>query len=1145
MVRRAVHTRPICAAVRSLVERLEDRQLLSSGQLLPSYGSAGTLVLPDNLVDRGAVVTTTLGDSVFVGMDNEVTKLTPAGQPDNSFGVGGVFTLPAGTVGFISALAVQSDGKLLLTLRNDPSTDAQIMRLMPNGQPDSTWGNRGIIIFDFTLLAAQAQNTVTSVPSSVLVQPDGKVLVGGMEFAQGDAASSDALARFNPDGTPDLAFGTNGTALFLPANYVQNIVTTMRLQSDGQIAVLSSGAFADGSGGQLVNFILSRFSADGIVDGTFGGGNGFVAGPTDTIHNLVPVGFEIDSTGRFVVAANQSADPTPAPTPVGGYLLRYLNDGTQDTLFGVFGNNGIVTLPAGLSTAGISALALASDNSIVVGTGDWFRIAGFTADGLVDANIPTTVLVNPPAGQTARVDRVVFADSGALFAVGAIADAANPGGPTARIALARFVGEFNNAPIINLTGPTTVAEDQTVTFTYTTRVFGNNTITGYQWDYAYDGITFVPDATGPNPTILPGHWFAPDIHDVAARIVDSSGKTSAISEIFIAVTNVAPVASISLAGPRAIRTVPTTINLSAVNYPAGSIAYWHIDWGDGLVDVIPGNPSAAVHTYATAGTYTIQASATDNLNATSDIQSLDVNVLAFPQIAGTVFDDANRDGIQTGGETGIAGVQVFLDTNNNGALDAGEPVTTTDADGYYQFAGLAAGIYHVAIVKPDALFYSAPANGRSDASVFAVNATTTTNFGLADYYVVTGTVFADSNGNGVQDAGEVGLAGAVIYADTNNNGILDPGEASTVSSSDGTFTLTPVQQANTVIRAIPPAGFILTSNQNGTTTLPALFGAQGQAPVIGSVFEDRNADGLRALNDPGVSGVTVYVDINNNNVPDAGDIIATTDSAGMFSLPNVPPGTWSVRAVAPSGYHFGTAGLSSTVITRTLNAPIYGLSFPMLRNNTITGVVFNDTNADGVRNASEKPLSGVTVFLDTNGNGVRDPGEPVAFTNSTGRYTFSNVATVQGQHIGVVSPAGYRLTTDLSQPLPAVGSGQSFLQDIGLTQRISVSGGVFSDANRNGYWDLNEAGIRGFRVYIDTNGNGVFDANEPSVITDSQGRFAFNNLLPGTYTFRVVPIAGWQRTTPAGGAFTLTVKAGQMVQKRNFGFVKVKAKSVK
>ncbi|MGA2501949.1 MAG: SdrD B-like domain-containing protein, partial [Tepidisphaeraceae bacterium] len=321
---------------------------------------------------------------------------------------------------------------------------------------------------------------------------------------------------------------------------------------------------------------------------------------------------------------------------------------------------------------------------------DWFRIAGFTADGLVDANIPTTVLLSPPANQTARVDGMVFADSGALFAVGAIA---NPATTTARIAVARFVGEFNNVPIINLTGPTTTAEDQPVTFTYSTRVFGNNTIAGYQWDYDYDGVTFVANASGPDPVVPAGRWFASSFHNIAARVVDSSGKTSAISEIVLAVTNAAPVASISLAGPRAIQNIPTTINLSAIYYkdPIEPAGYWHIDWGDGLVDVIPGNPSTAAHTYAAAGPFTVQAWYTDALASVSDTQTLDLTVLPFPQIAGFVFNDANYDGVQTSGETGIADVQVFLDTNNNGILDGSETVTTTDADGYYQFPGLPVG----------------------------------------------------------------------------------------------------------------------------------------------------------------------------------------------------------------------------------------------------------------------------------------------------------------------------------------------------------------------------------------------------------------------------------------------------------------------
>ncbi len=1266
MVRRAVHTRSIRAAVRSLVERLEDRQLLSSGQLVPSYGNGGAIVLPDNIVDWGEVFAVSLDNSVFAALNNQVTKLTPAGQPDSTFGVGGVVTLPVATTRHITGLDVQPDGKVLLTLRDDPtvaadnpSTDARVMRLMPNGQPDSTWGtsqfnptqgDRGIVTFDFSLLS---QVTIGSNPfdtdvisraDSVLVQPDGKVLVGGYDMDLGAANPSAALARFNSDGSPDLTFGVSGAVLLSsPATYIDNDVTNIRLQADGQIAALTAGDFDDGSGNTVTNFVLYRCAADGTVDGTFGGGNGMVEGPTDGFSSLYPFALEIDSLGRFDIVANQQAGlGGPAPTLVGGFLLRYANDGTQDTLFGAAGSNGFVTVPAAISPQGISTLAIASDDSIIVGVRDSFRIAGFTSAGVLDPNIPTTIYVSPPTDQTTFVDRVLFDHSGALFAVGGISNTLEPAGQTARIAAARFGGEFDNPPVVTLTGPTTVAEDQPITFTYAPRLYGNHTVIGYQWDFDYNGTTFVTDFNGPDPVIPVGQWFAPLApfapHKVALRIIDDTGRLSAVSVLNVAVTNVAPVASISLAGPRVIQNVPTTLDLS-VDYlknPLEAAGNWSIDWGDGTPPVITASLAPALHTYLAAGPFTIQASFTDFLGALSAVQTLNVTVLPFPQIAGFVFSDANYDGVQTSGEAGIAGVQVFLDANNNGVLNGGETVTTTDADGYYQFAGQVAAPYHVAIVKPAPLFFTIPGNGRTDVTVANVNATVSTNFGLADYYVATGTVFADNNNNGVQDPGEGDIANATIYADTNNNGVLDPNEVSTVSSINevqtltpanlptaGTYSLTfgagttialnwnaspatvqtelrklpglqdivvggsglnagamtftipasaavgaltidssaltpavgyafarrnfsllPVRPANTVIRAILPSGFTLTSNTTGTTTLPALFGALGRAAVVGGVFLDLDSNATRALNEPGVAGVTVYVDINNNSVQDAGDIVATSDAAGMFSLANVPPGTWNVRAVAPAGYHFVNPSASAISVTRSLNVPVRGLSYPLLRNNSVSGVVYNDANADAARGSAEKPLANVMVFLDSNGNGQLDAGELTTVTNSAGGYNFSNVTIVQGERIGIAAPSGYRLTTDLSHALPTV-AGQSIVQDIGLTPRISVSGGVFSDLNRDKVWQLKEAGLAGFRVYIDSNKNGVFDAGrETSVLTDSLGRYTFNNLLPGTYVIRVVPKANWQTTTPlpvtkGSGQFTLTVKAGQVVDKRNFGFFKI------
>ena len=66
-------------------------------------------------------------------------------------------------------------------------------------------------------------------------------------------------------------------------------------------------------------------------------------------------------------------------------------------------------------------------------------------------------------------------------------------------------------------------------------------------------------------------------------------------------------------------------------------------------------------------------------------------------IAGTVWDDGNRDGERDGDERGVAGLSVLLDADGNGSFDAGEPSAMTGAAGTYRFTDLAAGTYGVGV----------------------------------------------------------------------------------------------------------------------------------------------------------------------------------------------------------------------------------------------------------------------------------------------------------------------------------------------------------------------------------------------------------------------------------------------------------------
>ncbi len=201
----------------------------------------------------------------------------------------------------------------------------------------------------------------------------------------------------------------------------------------------------------------------------------------------------------------------------------------------------------------------------------------------------------------------------------------------------------------------------------------------------------------------------------------------------------------------------------------------------------------------------------------------------------------------------------------------------------------------------------------------------------------------------------------------------------------------------------------------------------------------------------------------------------------------------------------------------------------------LAGIVFNDLNANGVKDTGEAGLAGIKVYLDTNNNGKLDAGEPVATTDSTGKYVF--VTLNPGTYVvREVLPAGYRIDSPAagfsSVTVTASGGATANFAD---TQKALISGTVFNDANGDKLLDGTEKGVSGWRVYIDTNKDGIYQSTEPSILTDANGNWSFGNLAAGTYVVRVVPQTGKVLTTPPGGAFTITVAAGGAVTGKLFG----------
>ncbi len=148
--------------------------------------------------------------------------------------------------------------------------------------------------------------------------------------------------------------------------------------------------------------------------------------------------------------------------------------------------------------------------------------------------------------------------------------------------------------------------------------------------------------------------------------------------------------------------------------------------------------------------------------------------LLISTIGNFVFDDTNGDGIQDGGEPGVAGVAMSLSDS------AGNPIatTTTDGSGVYSFTGLPPGDYIVGLTSP-AGFNPHIARIRAGTiqqtpistpepelpPYFTVGLAETVDMidgGLVGLGSIGNFVWSDSNANGIQDAGEPGVGGVTV-----------------------------------------------------------------------------------------------------------------------------------------------------------------------------------------------------------------------------------------------------------------------------------------------------------------------------------------------------------------------------------------------
>jgi uncharacterized delta-60 repeat protein len=210
-----------------------------------------------------------------------------------------------------------------------------------------------------------------------------RIYVAGYTVSAGTGPDF-ALLCFREDGTPETTFGTNGRVI-TPIGTSADFGTSVTVDLQGRILVAGYATVAGNN-----DFALARYLPTGELDTTFGTG-GKVTTPIANNDQAYDVAVQTD--GKILVAGStQGANSDFA-------VVRYLENGTVDSSFGINGNGRVIT-PIGPGNDNAQSLALQADGKIVVAghavvSGSTnFAVVRYLETGALDPNFGTGGKVN-------------------------------------------------------------------------------------------------------------------------------------------------------------------------------------------------------------------------------------------------------------------------------------------------------------------------------------------------------------------------------------------------------------------------------------------------------------------------------------------------------------------------------------------------------------------------------------------------------------------------------------------------------------------------------------------------------------------------------------------------------------------------------
>lgn len=323
--------------------------------------------------------------ALFACLASAPAASAAAGTLDPSFSDDGRLSLVAAGPFVARAVAPTADGGAVVAgyscapdpasdngiCRNDGDSSFRLARFTTDGGLDSEFGDKGLVTTQVGVARSQAFD--------LLVQPDGRIVVGGVARDQTGNGGRDtfALVRYAPNGAVDRTFGDQGVRLTRVGTGFAAIAD-LAAAPDGSVVAVGQGY----DGENRARMAIARYTADGALDTAgFNAPSGYsLAGAANYNYGLGAATF---GDGAILATGIAGASADPAEHRFSAVRLR--PNGTLETDFDA---DGAAEYAVGTSSSFANAAAVRPD-------GTWLA-AGAATDG--DGRQVMAVLRGVPAG---------------------------------------------------------------------------------------------------------------------------------------------------------------------------------------------------------------------------------------------------------------------------------------------------------------------------------------------------------------------------------------------------------------------------------------------------------------------------------------------------------------------------------------------------------------------------------------------------------------------------------------------------------------------------------------------------------------------------------------------------------------------------